>query len=836
MANATRAIALSACALACAGVLRAEVILQYFEAEWTTIERRLPDLFMAGYKGIWLPPPGRADSGDQSVGYDVFDRFDLGNSTSPTLYGTEQGFRSLVRELHYADQYVYVDLILNHNGFRDHNTPGFETGGGYPGFAVTLPGDPYGDFHQPPGSDRYTERVAGLIDIAQEKNHSFIRHPAWADPNNLPHKPIDPAHRALYPDRDLPPNGQGVYPFNSASPLAGDPVPENATGVLLRNTQWLVDVIGVDGFRIDAQKHIPEWFFDSFYDSTLFERGRPNAAGLPTTPFSFGEVYDGSYSLLAGYIRKVGFGNRDVLDYPLYFAFEAMLNANGFGSWVTVLNTSVDFSDGNGFDGSRGVLFVNNHDRPLQTDNLLGYAYILTRPGYPIVYHNAHEFGARPFPNDGRADALGGPAGDEITRLVDIHNEYGRGAFQQRFVNGDIAIYERQNALLVGLQDNADTSTTSFDARTVVTSFTPGSVLHELTGNAADPLVDPGGNVPETLIVSGDGTVNLRVPRNIDRRGYVAYGPPNPDGALSVGPTAGTLPADGPEVPALRRRHTPVPIITAPAFAIQLQTADADPLDVDGEDDQALFKVDAGGDFNGSGGIDHTSGEFAGFEEFVSTHSPLFGGGTGLYVQTIDTSLLDEGLHAIEVSAFRRRTAGPPITETWRQPVYVDRVGPVIALTAPTTTGSVDVNASSTFVRVQRADRTADRVHVIFDRSVTTNVLPLVNTTNQMARLDTDEFVFQWNGVTSGNHTIAVVAFEPSGNVSVTRYAGIHAIVNGRPGPGDLNNDGSVDFFDIDAFVAQVFNGIFSPQADCNGDGLVDFFDIDAFLAVLFDG
>ena len=37
------------------------------------------------------------------------------------------------------------------------------------------------------------------------------------------------------------------------------------------------------------------------------------------------------------------------------------------------------------------------------------------------------------------------------------------------------------------------------------TDFAPNTVLVELTGNAADPTVDPGGTIPETIKVNGAG-------------------------------------------------------------------------------------------------------------------------------------------------------------------------------------------------------------------------------------------------------------------------------------------------------------------------------------------
>src|SRR6476660_9447499 len=78
------------------------VVLQWFESSWKTMERRQPDLFMAGYGAIWTPPPGRALYDDQGggIGYNLYDRFDLGKANDPTLYGTETGYRALIAANH----------------------------------------------------------------------------------------------------------------------------------------------------------------------------------------------------------------------------------------------------------------------------------------------------------------------------------------------------------------------------------------------------------------------------------------------------------------------------------------------------------------------------------------------------------------------------------------------------------------------------------------------------------------------------------------------------------------------------------------------------------------
>src|SRR5260221_13413429 len=117
----------------------APAIFQVFESSYKTIEQRTADIFMAGYGAVYTPPPGRADSGNFSVGYDQYDRFDLGSAGNPTLYGTETGLKKLVSLTHNAAADYYVDFVANHNGFSDLSSKDgsghtFYDAGRYPGF------------------------------------------------------------------------------------------------------------------------------------------------------------------------------------------------------------------------------------------------------------------------------------------------------------------------------------------------------------------------------------------------------------------------------------------------------------------------------------------------------------------------------------------------------------------------------------------------------------------------------------------------------------------------------------------------------------------------------
>jgi glycosidase len=110
--------------------LRGEAMLQYFNTSWAEITRKMPELAEAGYSSLWLPPPTKG-SGGLSVGYDLWDPYDLGGkdqrSTVRTRYGTEAELLELVRTAHRFGIRVYFDNIMNHRAFDipgyNENTP-----------------------------------------------------------------------------------------------------------------------------------------------------------------------------------------------------------------------------------------------------------------------------------------------------------------------------------------------------------------------------------------------------------------------------------------------------------------------------------------------------------------------------------------------------------------------------------------------------------------------------------------------------------------------------------------------------------------------------------------
>ncbi len=878
------------------------VILQWFETEWDDIERRMPDFFLAGYGAVWLPPPSKASY--QSPGYDPFDRFDLGqppilatgSGRARTTYGTEQSFRAMVDEFHRANALVYIDAILNHNSGRT-TSDAFLEQGGWPGFWIPrenpardkLPTDDWGDFHggngagflqsENPGGANYhltDGDLVALIDIAPATNHQFIRNPVSAgDPLNIPagtlyNKP-DPKNARTYPDTNLAPvwienpgtsrnEGWSYYrfPFNTANESAGDAVTENTTGYLIRWARWMHEVQGIDGMRLDAHKHMPTWFWDTFFDAAVHQ-ARIDPRGERVNAFTFGENVAGNFDILANYTRKDAFATRDSLDIQGSARLREIVNAGGFGSWGGLFSNAdtalLDVADNGISDGSLGVAHVFSHDNGTAGDGTAmpvipsvrqrGYpqqAFLLMRPGRTIVYHHGRGVPRSGgfFPREGIPNALGHePIGntldDTMTNLVQLHNQIGIGEYNQLNSSiSDVLVYERAtNGMancLVAVNDRFDAGVNTI---TVTTQYAAGTRLHEQTGNASDATVDPTNAIPQVLVVGSGGQVTLTVPRNVSTtgtehgRGFVVYSEALPNGTLTVSNQSGVVPADPAHFPPFFRRLNAIPVVSADTFRITLATSQADSQDPN-TDDNALFKIDAGVvDRNGSGGDDFpwVNPVLRGYEQFLTINAPTFGSGgtTGTYSQDIDATGLDEGFHYISTIAFRHRPAfASPLFREWREVVYIDRLEApldVPGLGEPLTDPSFEF-------RILNPDRTVTGVHTFLDLDSTDDPVAMASVFNAATKWDRSEWRRAFDApMSDGLHRLTVVAFEHSGRATVVELpfqVGDCVVDFAEP-------FGVLDFFDVAAFLSAFAGG--DLAADLTGDGLLDFFDVAAFLS-----
>lgn len=885
----------------CAAPSRAEdvsqpAILQWFEATYDTMEKRSPDMFLAGYGRAYTPPPGRADLSNSSVGYDVYDRFDLGKPNSATLYGTETGLKQFASVLHRFDGRLDIDAVLNHNAYSDNDYVNpqftqFQQAGGYPGFVLQNPdggADPagvsgtFGDFHNPAyGGDYLNGQLSGLLDIDHSTNWQLIRQPVAAgDPQNIPAGVTpwvgrlanvpNPANARFYPDRDSPGatyfdpvtnQNVTVYPFNTANPTAGDAVPENALGLEMRYLQWMVQTVGVDGFRLDAAKHMPQFALKYFDTAVYRSNPRLQLDGSVENVFMYGEVVPGdgqpagmsSQDFLYSYVRKdinpatpnvIG-GDRDVLDFVLRGNLSANLSNNATGNdWRNVVNSSIDVRDDGLHNGSAGVMFVSNHDGGGADMSNVAHAYILTQPGNAIVYYNAKQFGTgRSFPVDGRGDALGN-YGDSITDLLSIRETHGRGDYRERWLEKEYFAMERSKSMLVLLDNRNDAGVSP--VKTMDVDFLPGQHLVELTGNAA------ANGLPQAITVqnvAGHGSVSVQFLNNNGQdKGYLVYGLQTPQSTAGLtitnqnGSLAGGNPPANDVVANAKTRLATLPIVTANTINVRLDTQAVTLSDgfrdTDADGDNAVLKVNQGVDTNGNGHIDYTTPGSAvyGFEEFAAANKSAGYGsptGNGWYQQAIDATNLPEGYNFITVRAFRHRSdGGPAVFTDFKKVVYLDRVAPPAAVVSFAPYASDPNNPNNRDLIVKSVDATANNMHFFLDLPVNltnTQILAMVGSGSQANAYDRDQWIRGWSNINYGNHVATVVTYEPTGNYNIQRFSGLFTATNARgAGFGDMNFSNGYVVGDIRANVGSVEDVLYSQNAkyssafDVNGDGLCD--------------
>ena len=235
-----------------------------------------------------------------------------------------------------------------------------------------------------------------------------------------------------------------------------------------------------------------------------------------------------------------------------------------------------------------------------------------------------------------------------------------------------------------------------------------------------------------------------------------------------------------------RQRQADIYVIRNDTFDIRLKTRPVrllgsnDLRDAAADGDEALLRVDAGRDVNGNGAVDfRTAGTLEyGFERFRTTRRPLVGAsldaprGDGVFVQRIDATRLEEGVHFLTARAYRHRPdAGPAVFRDFRRVIYVDRRPPPVAIER-----AARVPASSDAdVFVRSVDATADSVHVFAALPSTITDVQIVTMVNEgkgrADRIDRGLFKTRVRAAGAGPHQFTIVALEPSGTRSIQRLS-----------------------------------------------------------------
>ena len=347
---------------------------------WKHVKEEAPRLASLGITAAWLPPACKAAGGGYSVGYDIYDLYDLGEfdqkGTVRTRYGTKQEYIDAVHALQKQGLQVLVDIVVNHKGGGDET----ETM-----MAVKVdPEDRNKHISEPMEIEAYT-----LFNFPgrYKKYSDFIwTHQCFSGVDfdkRTGEKAIFNILQEWGDDwEEMIDTEKGNYDylmFNDVE-FRNPAVREEFN----RWGKWYHDTVGFDGMRLDAVKHISP----KFYNEWLVKLRAATGKEL----FAVGEYWAPGYlHLLLKYIEATE-GHMSLFDASLHHNLHNASKGGRDFDLRNIFNETLV-----GVMPEKAVTVVENHDtQPLQALEApiepwfkpLAYALILLRQeGYPCIFY-----------------------------------------------------------------------------------------------------------------------------------------------------------------------------------------------------------------------------------------------------------------------------------------------------------------------------------------------------------------------------------------------------------------------------------------------------------------
>jgi len=417
---------------------------------------------MRGGQGIdrlWFPPPGKAQSGASSMGYDPYDYYDLGaynqKGTVATRFGTAAELKAAIAAFRAQGIVCLADIVLNHrSGGASELNPNLS------------------------GASTWTDFSGGASGRAAWRYNQF--HPSTFEGS-------DEGSFGDMPDVGL---------ARATPDSAGWPRHD-----LIEWGNWLRDPAnaGFDGgWRFDyAKGYRPSMVAD-------FRAGTGNAFGVI-------EVWDGDVDNVAAYVTYTA--GASAFDFPGYYTMADVFNRAGSIDVARLVDPARVLA---AKDPAHAVTFVANHDTDTITnDKMLAYAFILTYQGYPCI------FWADYF--DRGLATLGGQPGNGLDALVWVRGALGGGApVIENLPTGDpdLLVYGTRSgsASVPGYLVAINVNPVSAKSATVTTSDAAlrGATL---VSHAWYSYASGGNAQPASVTCGADGVVTAQAPPS----GYAVY-------------------------------------------------------------------------------------------------------------------------------------------------------------------------------------------------------------------------------------------------------------------------------------------------------------------------
>jgi alpha-amylase len=488
---------------------------------------RLRDL---GVDMVWIPPTSKGNGGTGSVGYDIFDHYDLGDKyqkgATPTRFGTKDAYLRFVAVMHANGIKVMQDIIWNHLMGAEWQDFNATDAGKWKEFRYVS--------YATPGTVSYGNRTGRFWKNGQ----NFHRCSAHNDNT-------DETTQAVF--------GEDICFWDGAFGQSSSTTDYDPTqgSQYMRNGMrdwsiWLKKQTGVDAFRLDTAKHVETFAVKDFAYNLAYGAGW--ASGGSQMLF-VGEVACGDVAKLDGWTDAVNNsgGFTDVVgtfDFNLRGAIRSVIN----GSYDLSLIPGAQQTRRN-----RTFPFVNNHDtfRPIvdtngnytaswDLGNELCNPHVDPRDGRaPAVYAIAMAVDGSPqifFEDLFDVGTTGKrwshqptsttdlPVREFLANLIWCHQKlnFKDGAYKVRHASADHLVIERSNKAVIGINDNWSAWKSAY----VITDFGAGVTLHDYSGaNSADVTTDG----------SGGFTVWTPPANNPGRNCYTVWARPGVTGGFSPG-------------------------------------------------------------------------------------------------------------------------------------------------------------------------------------------------------------------------------------------------------------------------------------------------------------
>lgn len=359
-------------------------IMQYFHwytsangQHWNEVYNKASALSSTGITALWLPPAYKASGGSYDVGYGVYDMYDLGEfnqkGTVRTKYGTKGQYLSAINRAHQYGIQIYGDVVFNHRGGADSKQWVHATRVDRNNRNWTL-------------GEKWIQAWVNFDFPGRNNQYSSFKW-RWYHFDGV--------------DWDDAGQESSIFRFNGTGKSWDWEVDtENGNYDYLMYAdvdfdhpevkqefkdwgEWYLNATNVDGFRLDAVKHVKYSYFKEWINHLRWKTGKEL--------FTVGEFWSYEVGKLHNFINKTS-GTVSLFDAPLHMNFYSASRSGGNYDMRRLMDNTL-MKDNPG----KAVTLVENHDtQPLQAlespvDHWfkpLAYAFILLREeGYPCVFY-----------------------------------------------------------------------------------------------------------------------------------------------------------------------------------------------------------------------------------------------------------------------------------------------------------------------------------------------------------------------------------------------------------------------------------------------------------------